>query len=67
MNKLRFRGISYFQRDRYIATISSKNTACYRGHKYSLRELVIDRPQTSSSQTSAVICRFRGADYIVEL
>ena len=68
MNTLRFRGIPYFQSDRDIPTISSKNIACYRGHKYNLREPVaIDRPQTSCSQTSAVICKFRGVSYIVEL
>ena len=36
MNKLRYRGQTYFLSHQQIPTIASGNTACYRGHKYDL-------------------------------
>ena len=65
--KLRFLGKLYSQFQQQVPTISSKNTACYRGHKYDLRvPVAIDQPQTPDSQMSAIIYKYRGVSYVVE-
>lgn len=64
--KLRFLGQAYFKLQPQIPSVPSKNTACYRGRKYSLHVPVAHQPQSSDSRMSAVIYKYRGVSYVVE-
>ena len=62
--ELRYRGQPYSQFPQQVPTIPSKKTLCYRGCKYNPHEpMVINQPQTSDSQMSAVFLKYRRVSY----
>ena len=64
---MKYRGQDYSQSQQQVPTIPSKEVLCYRGRKYYPREPVaINQPQTSDSQISAIILKYRRVFHVKE-
>ena len=63
--KLQFKGQTYFTANSQVKTVSTENTACFRGQKYQIRIPVTSPQNCYEHQLSASVRKYRGVSYIV--